>query len=156
MARQDALLRLHATLMARREELRKRLAGDYLLDLRGRSSESLGDAADMAFGTGSDEINSQLAALESRELAHIDLAIQKLKAGSYGVCEGCAKRIPVARLNALPFSTACIECQREMETHGSFDSRINRSNWDKVSDVTTFEEKEVNLNDLEMDMSNHR
>jgi DnaK suppressor protein len=154
MARQEALLRLHATLVARREELRKRLAGDYLNEMRNRTGESgTGDAADMAFGSGSDEVNSQLAALESRELSHIELAIQKLKAGSYGTCEGCGKRIPVARLNALPFSTACIQCQREMETYGDFD-RGGRGNWDKVSD--SYEDKEVNLNDLEMDMSNHR
>ena len=155
MARQDALLRLHATLVARREELRKRLAGDYLNDMRNRAAESAGtgDAADMAFGSGSDEINSQLAALESRELSQIELAIQKLKAGTYGTCEGCGKRIPVARLNALPFSTACILCQREMEVHGDFD-RGGRGSWDKVSD--SLEEKEVNVNDLEMDMSSHR
>ena len=155
MARQEALLRLHATLVARREELRKRLAGDYLNEMRNRTGEAgTGDAADMAFGTGSDEINSQLAALESRELSQIELAIQKLKGGSYGTCEGCGKRIPVARLNALPFSTACILCQREMEIHGDFDSRGGRGSWDKVSDG--YDEKEVRVSDLEMDMSNHR
>src|SRR5437762_6857918 len=113
MARRDALLRLHKSLVGRRDELRKRLGGD-LKDLI--SSAVTGDAADLAFDTGSGEVNSQLAQLESRELLKIERAIQRLKQGTYGVCEGCAQKIPVARLNALPFSTTCIECQREMET----------------------------------------
>lgn len=153
MARHDALLRLHKTLISRRDELRKRLGGDYLLDLGGRMSESLGDAADMAFDTGSDEVNSQLAQLESRELTQIEQAIQKLKSGTYGVCEGCAKRIPVARLNALPFSTMCIECQRELETYGSLDGRGLNGDWGKVADSSFMEEKSVRISDLEMDLS---
>jgi DnaK suppressor protein len=155
MARRDALLRLHKTLVSRRDELRRRLGGEYLRDLRSRGGESLGDAADMAFGTAGDEVNSQLAALESRELSHIELAIQKLKAGTYGLCEGCGKRIPVARLNALPFSTMCIECQRELETYGHLDRRAG-GNWEKVSDSSFEEAKEINIADLEMDLSHHR
>src|SRR5512145_3032174 len=111
MARRDALLRLHKSLVARRDELRKRLGGE-LKDLRkAQARESTGDTADQAFDSGSEEVASQLAELESRELTQIERAIGKLKAGTYGTCEGCQKKIPIARLNALPFSTACIECQ---------------------------------------------
>ena len=67
MARRDALLRLHQTLVERRDELRNRLSGDHFLDLNARMGESLGDVADMAFETGSEEVNSQLAQLESRD-----------------------------------------------------------------------------------------
>lgn len=153
MARQDALLRLHQSLVERRDELRKRLGGDYLLDLSARTGESLGDAADMAFETGSEEVNSQLAQLESRELVQVEQAIMKLKRGTYGACEGCSKRIPIARLNALPFSTMCIECQREMETYGSLEGRGLKGDWGKVTDGAFGEEKNVNLSDLEMDFS---
>ena len=38
-----------------------------------------------------------------------------MKQGSYGVCEGCSGAIPIARLNALPYATLCIECQRAAE-----------------------------------------
>ncbi len=156
MARRDALLRLHKALTARREELQRRLGGGYLQDLRSRTGESLGDAADMAFDTGSEEVNSQLAQLESRELAQIELAIRKLKQGTYGLCEGCGKKIPVARLNALPFSSTCIGCQREMEMYGSFEGRAGKGDWGKVTDGAFEDAKEVNLSDLEVDFSNHR
>ncbi len=153
MARRDALLRLHQTLVERRDELRDRLSGDHFLDLNARMGESLGDAADMAFETGSEEVNSQLAQLESRELNQIEQAIQKLKRGTYGVCEGCVKKIPVARLNALPFSTMCIECQRELEVHGSLEGRGAKGDWEKVSDSFGMEEKNVSISDLEFDYS---
>jgi DnaK suppressor protein len=153
MARRDALLRLHKTLVGRRDELRERLGGGHFIDVSGRMGESLGDAADMAFETGSDEVNSQLAQLESRELVQIESAIQKLKHGTYGLCEGCLKKIPVARLNALPFSTMCIECQRELEEYGSLEGRGAKGDWEKVSDSFGMDEKSVRLSDLEMDFS---
>src|SRR6266850_1256422 len=151
MARNEALLRLHKTLVGRRDELRERLGGDHFLDVSARMGESLGDAADMAFETGSDEVNSQLAQLESRELVQIEQAIQKLKQGTYGLCEGCLRKIPVARLNALPFSTMCIECQRELEEYGSLEGRGAKGDWEKVSDSFGMDEKSVRLSDLEMD-----
>src|SRR4051812_27736577 len=131
MARRDALLRLHKFLVARRAELRRRLGGE-LKDLRNfQAGDTTGDSADLAFDTGSEEVASQLAELEARELSQIERALARLKQGTYGVCEGCQKKIPVARLNALPFSTTCIECQREMELYGSWSGRGSDANWEK-------------------------
>jgi DnaK suppressor protein len=150
MARRDALLRLHKTLVGRRDELVKRLGRD-LSDLR--MSQDTGDEADKAFDAGSGEVTSQLAQLESRELFQIERAIRRLKQGTYGVCEGCSKKIPVSRLNALPFSTTCIACQREMELYGTWEGR-GAGDWEKVSD-SSFDvgEREVKLSELEMDFA---
>src|SRR3954451_18386691 len=135
MARSDALLRLNKALIARRDELRKRLGGE-LKDLRNfQSLDPTGDSADQAFDTGSEEVASQLAEIESKELHQIERAMDKLRNGSYGLCEGCQKRIPVARLNALPFVTNCIECQREMELYGTYRSGGSGADWDKVNDM---------------------
>ncbi len=154
MARRDALLRLHQRLVSRRNALRKVLAGE-LEDLRGVGGSD-GDAADAAFDTGSDEISSQLAELEARELSKIERAIARMKQGTYGLCEACSKKIPVARLNALPYSTYCIECQREMEQNPSWGHA--GGDWEKVYDAARpiEDQREVNLSDLEMDYSgNH-
>jgi DnaK suppressor protein len=144
--------------MARRDQLRKRLGG-ALKDLRGSQTDaSSGDSADLAFDSGSEEVTSQLAELESRELSQIERALARLKQGTYGVCEGCQKKIPVARLNALPFSTTCIECQREMETYGSWGGRPGSGNWEKVSDVEAplEEQRDIDLSDIELDLSANR
>ena len=132
--------------------MRKALAGE-LEDLRNyRSAE--GDSADAAFDAGSEEIASQLAELEARELSKIERALAQIKRGTYGLCEYCQGKIPVARLNALPYSTTCIKCQREMEHSPGWDGE-GRSSWDKVSDSdASFESsREVNLADIELDLS---
>jgi DnaK suppressor protein len=153
MARRDALLRLHKSLLARRDELRKRL-GMELTDLGRYSDNTTGDSADVAFESAGEEISSQLAELEAKELQQIEHALIKLKQGTYGLCEGCSCKIPVMRLNALPYSTLCITCQREMETDSSWWDRRRQMDWNKIADgETRTEDREVNLSDLEMDLS---
>jgi DnaK suppressor protein len=150
MARRDALLRLHKSLMSRRSELRKRL-GMELEDLgHMKQSSASGDSADAAFDSSGEELASQLAELESRELHQIERAIKRLRQGTYGLCEICSTKIPVARLNALPYSTLCIKCQREMENDaGWLESRRGSAEWEKVTDSSSpMEEREVDLSDL--------
>ena len=117
MARNDALLNLRTILIRRRDALRSALAGDLSL-LKELRSESPGDVVDAAYDSTQDEISSQLAEVESRELANIENALERMKAGKYGLCEVCNGKIPMARLNALPYATMCIECQRELERSG--------------------------------------
>ena len=150
MARRDALLRLHKSLTKRRDELRNRLGGE-LSELRRYGGDS-GDSADLAFDSAGEEVSSQLAQLEAKELLQVERSLQKLRQGSYGVCEGCARKIPVTRLNALPFSTTCITCQRELELYGEISGRSSGS-WDRVSEGSFDEHREVKLSDLEMDFS---
>jgi DnaK suppressor protein len=42
----------------------------------------------------------------------IDSALAKIEAGTYGVCETCGAAIPMARLEALPASSLCVQCAR--------------------------------------------
>ena len=150
MARHEALLRLHQSLLARRAELRKKLAED--LDSL-RNSEVTGDDADAAFDAGSDEMNSPLAELEARELSPIEKSLFRLKQGNYGLCEACHAKIPVGRLDMLPYSTLCVTCQREMEEHPG-GSRQHGGDWTKVYDsASSLDEPRVNLAALELDLS---
>jgi DnaK suppressor protein len=155
MARREALLRLHKSLVARANTLRKALAGE-LEDLRNsKARDTIGDSADAAFDSGNEEIASQLAELEARELNQIEKALARIKQGIYGNCEHCQAKIPVARLNALPYSTTCVECQREMELNGEFGDR-DGADWGRVADPSGAEEKEVDLSAIELDIPNPR
>jgi DnaK suppressor protein len=157
MARRDALLRLHKSLLARRAQIRKKLS-EELHNLRNfKGSDSTGDSADVAFESGSDEMTSQLAELDSRELRQIERALARLKQGTYGLCEACQGKIPVGRLNALPYTTLCIDCQREMEKYPDWEDR-GVGNWEKVFDATVplEEQREVDLSDIEMDLPTNR
>jgi DnaK suppressor protein len=154
MARNDALMRLQKSLQARRDELRRKLTED-LSGLRNTlRADSTGDAADVAFESGSDEMASQLAELDSRELTQIDRALARINQGTYGVCEGCGGKIPVGRLNALPFCTLCIDCQREMERYPGMRDPSSFGSWDRVFDTPAplEDQREVDLSKLEIDL----
>lgn len=47
-----------------------------------------------------------------QQLEEIDRALQRLDAGTYGVCTGCGGPIGDARLMARPAATLCIDCAR--------------------------------------------
>jgi DnaK suppressor protein len=49
------------------------------------------------------------------ELCDINVALEKIDAGAYGLCEMCSKKIPKKRLRALPFARLCIECKQAEE-----------------------------------------
>ncbi len=154
MARKDALLRLHSRLVARRDALRKALNGD-LQSWHEYTSMSVGDNVDAAVDTANDEISSQLAEIESRELEQIERALERIVKGVYGRCEYCGGKIAEPRLNALPYTNSCIDCQREMERRGDARGSFGvDTRWGKVFEKDDDEhDAEVNLNDLELDVS---
>lgn len=55
-----------------------------------------------------------LLAMEVRkaaEVATVEEALARLKAGQYGLCAGCGQEIPAARLEAQPFAVRCVACK---------------------------------------------
>ena len=56
------------------------------------------------------EIFNQLDLQEQRQIEEIDLALSRMDAGTYGICEGCRKDIPPDRLQALPATSYCLKC----------------------------------------------
>ena len=158
MARKDALLRLHSRLVARRDALRKALNGDLDSYREFAALDVVGDTVDAAVDTANDEISSQIVEIESRELEQIERALERIVEGVYGRCEFCGGKIAEARLNALPYTNTCIDCQRENERHGqAFGSHATDSNrWAKIYDKPIDDhdsDSQINLSDFEMDMS---
>lgn len=149
MARRDALLRITKSLLTRRTELRKRLGME--LDSLNVKAQASGDSADVAFEHSGDELASHLAEVEAKELAQVERALLRIKQGKYGVCDGCSCRIPVARLNALPYSTLCIKCQREAETDTNWLQDHTIGDWSSVKDSDG--DRELDISDLEIDLS---
>jgi DnaK suppressor protein len=149
MSRKDAILSMRQVLVTRRDALRKALAGDLsmLKELRAQAS---GDVVDAALDSVQDEINSQLAEVESRELSKIEYALDRMRGGQYGICEGCGCSIPMARLNALPYATYCIKCQREAERQGA--TSPADVDWSRLLDSPAGD-AELSIRDIEMDVS---
>jgi RNA polymerase-binding transcription factor DksA len=51
-----------------------------------------------------------LVAGAQKELAALDRAVSRLRAGTYGHCAHCGNEIPDARLEALPAAESCLNC----------------------------------------------
>ncbi len=70
---------------------------------------------DLASSLEGREMAFQLSSRERNELRLIENAIFKISAGTYGVCENCGKAIGIKRLEIMPLTALCIECQENME-----------------------------------------
>jgi DnaK suppressor protein len=67
-----------------------------------------------------------------------------MRAGQYGLCEVCNGKIPMARLNALPYATMCIECQRDLERSGA-SAASRRQEAEESSEETMSGEMEIDI-----------
>ncbi|CAN5850417.1 hypothetical protein BH23ACT5_BH23ACT5_17650 [soil metagenome] len=47
-------------------------------------------------------------------LRKVEHALKRIESGGYGTCESCGNQIPVARIDALPYATLCVECARRV------------------------------------------
>lgn len=65
--------------------------------------------ADMGTETFERERDLAVDEHQNNELDQINHALDQIEDGTYGKCEICGKPIPYERLEALPFTTLCIE-----------------------------------------------
>jgi RNA polymerase-binding transcription factor len=73
------------------------------------------DVSTWASETLNDEIQVALMDRQSRQVAQIDAALDRLARGEYGFCHDCTEFIGVPRLKALPFAHRCSACQARAE-----------------------------------------
>jgi DnaK suppressor protein len=64
------------------------------------------------------DMHLSLMEMETATVRRIEEALQRLAAGTYGVCASCQQPIAEARLQALPFATRCRDCQEREEVDG--------------------------------------
>jgi RNA polymerase-binding transcription factor len=91
------------------------------------------DEMDVARSLADVETHASLIERAQERLKDIDTALGRLEEGTYGVCEECGEEIPVERLNALPFTLYCVDCQSKRNrarASGAGDmSRSVRKRW---------------------------
>ncbi|MCZ8155644.1 MAG: TraR/DksA C4-type zinc finger protein [Leptospira sp.] len=76
--------------------------------------KEMGDIADIASELNFEALSSVLTENEIDTLKEIEFALEKIDNGTYGVCEGTGKKIPVARLKALPWTRFTVEYAEQM------------------------------------------
>ena len=97
-------------LMAQRERILASL-DNQSVDMRNlvKPVES-GDEADVASDAIDRTLLDSLGAQDAQLLKQIDGALERIRLNKYGICLGCGKEIPHARLEALPYALLCINC----------------------------------------------
>ncbi len=108
----------HQVLKAMLEE-RRRQIHDKLRTLRETLPAEARDVTDAEEQSVNDfvrDIELALIEMTSQTLGHIDEALQRLEAGTYGACAQCGAEIAEARLKAVPFATLCRACQEAQES----------------------------------------
>ncbi len=63
------------------------------------------------------EIQNEQSILANQQalLTLVDKALERLAAGTYGLCQQCGKPIPIKRLEAIPWAERCIACEEQQE-----------------------------------------
>lgn len=110
------------------EQVLKHMLGVLSGDIKNLQHEALGDGSGQSNVSAEDsgsEINAMELSLEllerdERTVSEVMDALDRVKDGTFGLCETCNKPIRKTRLQAVPHARNCIDCQRakEVETFG--------------------------------------
>ena len=86
-----------------------------LTDETGELSGSTADnhLADSASETYERELDEGLEEDATRQLREVEEALERIEAGTYGTCAACGREIAEERLEAVPWTTLCIDDARK-------------------------------------------
>ena len=82
-----------------------------LSDSVGSVNSSIPEDVDLAQALSDRETTDILVHLLDENRAQVERALERVKAGAYGLCEDCGHKIPSERLKYQPAATRCVECQ---------------------------------------------
>jgi DnaK suppressor protein len=73
------------------------------------------DVIDESCGNYSKEAIFATYSQNRTQLRKVEAALQRIVAGDFGVCAACGGAIGLKRLQALPWTNNCLECQEQFE-----------------------------------------
>jgi len=97
-------------LLDRRVQIEKNLRGTAL-ELDGMRDLELNDEGDYAAASAETVVDSAILVQQRKELNEIELALDKIKQETFGICEMCEESIGRARLEVKNFARYCITCR---------------------------------------------
>ncbi len=109
----------------RLESISKRLIElreDLLSEVRSKNAEAadlrdegVADVADLGLTDSLSELLHLLSDNKREEIMNIDEALERLRQGRYGQCQGCGEPIDIERLELRPYTRFCIDCKTKKE-----------------------------------------
>ena len=100
---------VRTTLKAERARLRVELGEP----IQGPGQMTYGSQAAAATQVFEQQRDLALRDHEKAQLMQVEAALAALGDGTYGTCRSCGQPIPAGRLEAIPWSTLCIDCARK-------------------------------------------
>lgn len=112
------LQQLHDLLEAKKRalvaQLRTSLGEQRTEDVR-MSFELAHDDGDKSVEEHKRHVQASVQSIKSEQLDLIEQALEKLAAGTYGICAECGSEIPLQRLEIQSFASYCVACQEEID-----------------------------------------
>jgi DnaK suppressor protein len=102
----------------------------------------VGDIYDLASDERDRELDILISDRDREKIAEIDEALEKIKDGTYGICEECGTRIPKQRLMIMPFARFCVNCKSQIEKSGTSERKFKEEREYRKLAFTTSEEEE--------------
>ena len=84
-------------------------------EIRALADSGSGDILDDSCGIASKEVMFASYSKNRTKLRKVELALQRISGGDFGICAVCVGRIGLKRLQAVPWATNCIACQEQSE-----------------------------------------
>lgn len=111
---QDEKEEIRKTLLDMREKLLTGISEKPIPDALVTQSD-IGDIIDQAGDERDRELSLLLSVRDKEKLFAINEALEKLKEGTYGICEECGERIGTGRLKVMPLAKYDVSCQAKLE-----------------------------------------
>ena len=109
-----AVLKIRERLIINRDELLKLIQASQSVE-RDAGDLTFSNEIDLASSLEGREMTFQLTSRDRNELKLIEEILFRINNGSYGDCDSCEKKITLKRLQIMPLTTLCIECQEDAE-----------------------------------------
>jgi RNA polymerase-binding transcription factor DksA len=109
------LLSLRGRLRGDVDDMARSVLDRTLVEARGNMSATPIHMADIGSDNYDQQFNLDLMESKDRTLREIEVALERIEDGVYGVCVTCEGRIPKARLNAIPYAVHCVQCASRLE-----------------------------------------
>ncbi len=139
--RKKFLTRMHEQLEGMKTKLLGEIDSELRAEREANKDEGM-DTYDLASEERDREINFILSDRERMKIKQIDDALARLDDGTYGECESCGLEIAEERLQALPFTRLCRDCQQEQEKEAKSQRRFedDRNTYRKLGSTDADEE----------------
>ena len=107
-------LKIKERLLEKRRDLLKLIQSSKSIE-RDVGDLTFSNENDLASSLEGREMLFQLTSRDRNELRLIEDALFRINEGTYGACESCDKKISLKRLQIMPLTSLCIDCQEAAE-----------------------------------------